>query len=152
MTCPWTYFYNAGLNMSPPDSFMFKLSSTGIFHRRVLVFATDCPCGVSCRVLITCLLYVFIAYASVYIFTYILISRYIQEHYLYLSYFHVPNGVLFLPSTVALCVFFHRRNLDLYIEAGYTSVSSVFGAKPLSEWMLVYCWFHPSEHISVKFK
>ena len=32
--------------------------STSIFYRRVPGFATDCPCGVWCRGLTTCLLYV----------------------------------------------------------------------------------------------
>ena len=36
---------------------MFRLSSR-IFYRGLLYFATDCPCGVWCRGLNTCLLYV----------------------------------------------------------------------------------------------
>ena len=56
--CPWTFRLNIGLNTSPSDSFVsFKFPSR-IFCRRVPGFATDCPCGVWCRGLTTCLLYV----------------------------------------------------------------------------------------------
>ena len=57
--CPWTFRLNIGLNTSPSDSLcvIFKFPSR-IFCRRVPGFATDCPCGVWCRGLTTCLLYV----------------------------------------------------------------------------------------------
>ena len=45
-------------NMVPSDPFKSRLSTQLIFCRGVLDFATDCPCGVWCRGLITCLLHV----------------------------------------------------------------------------------------------
>ena len=58
--CPWTFSLNIGLNMFPLDSFMSCLFTfpTRIFYRGVPGFATDCPCGVWCRGLTTCPLYV----------------------------------------------------------------------------------------------
>ena len=57
--CPWTFRLNIGLNTSPSDSFVLYLNfPSRIFCRRVPGFATDCPCGVWCRGLTTCLLYV----------------------------------------------------------------------------------------------
>ena len=38
--------------------YVTSIYSTGIFYRGVSGFVTDCPCGVWCRGLITCLLYV----------------------------------------------------------------------------------------------
>ena len=56
---PWTFFLNIGLNMLPSGSFMSGLHSLlGMFYRGVPGFATDCPCGVWCRGLTTCLLHV----------------------------------------------------------------------------------------------
>ena len=52
---PWTFSLNIGLNMLPLAKFTFH---TRIFYRGVPGFATDCPCGVWCRGLTTCLLYV----------------------------------------------------------------------------------------------
>ena len=54
---PWTFSLNIGLNMLPLDSIMSCLHSL-LFYRGVPGFATDCPCGVWCRGLTTCLLYV----------------------------------------------------------------------------------------------
>ena len=59
--CPWIFFKNIGFNMVPSDPFMSHLQcsySTRIFCRGVSGSATDCPCGVWCRVLTTCLLHV----------------------------------------------------------------------------------------------
>ena len=57
--CPRTFSLNIGLNMFPLDSFMLCLHSLiGYFIRGVPGFATDCPCGVWCRGLTTCPLYV----------------------------------------------------------------------------------------------
>ena len=61
MLCPWTFFQNIGFNMNmvPSEPFMSPSSySTWIFCRGVSGFATDCPCGVWCRGLTTCLLHV----------------------------------------------------------------------------------------------
>ena len=55
--CPWTFFENIGFNTVWTDPFMSHLA-TWIFCRGVLGFATDCPCGVWCRGLTTCLLHV----------------------------------------------------------------------------------------------
>ena len=49
----------------------FGLLSTIIFYRRVPGFATDFPCGVWCRGLITCLLYVGYFYLFIYLFLFI---------------------------------------------------------------------------------
>ena len=61
-TCfrPWTFPLNVKLNMLPSDSFVscLHLFSTRIFYKWVPGFATDYPCGVWCRGLTTCLLYV----------------------------------------------------------------------------------------------
>ena len=57
--CPWIFSLNIGLNMFPLDSFMSCLHSlTRILYRGVPGFATDCPCGVWCRGLTICPLYV----------------------------------------------------------------------------------------------
>ena len=48
-----------GLIILPPDSFMSKLySQLWLVFSAVVGFATDCPCGVSCRGLTICLLYI----------------------------------------------------------------------------------------------
>ena len=56
----WTFLLNIGLNMIHSGSFVSVLFrfSTNIFYREVPGFATNCPCGVWCRGLTTCLLYV----------------------------------------------------------------------------------------------
>ena len=56
--CPWTFSLNIGLSMFPLASFVMFTFPTRIFYRGVPGFATDCPCGVWCRGLTTCLLYV----------------------------------------------------------------------------------------------
>ena len=57
--CPWTFFENIGFNTVLTDPFMSHLATQlGIFCRGVSGFATDCPCGVWCRGLTTCLLHV----------------------------------------------------------------------------------------------
>ena len=58
--CPWTFFENIGFNTVLTDPLMSHLSSysTWIFCRGVSGFATDCPGGVWCRGLTTCLLHV----------------------------------------------------------------------------------------------
>ena len=58
--CPWTFSLNIGLNMFPLDSFMPCLHSplghsTGEFQALQLIVR---PCGVWCRGLTTCPLYV----------------------------------------------------------------------------------------------
>ena len=55
---PWTLSLNIGLNLFPSDSFVMFTSPASIFYRGAPGFATDCPCGVRCRGLTTCLLYV----------------------------------------------------------------------------------------------
>ena len=50
--CPWTVFRNIG------PLYVTCSYSTWIFCRGVSGFANDCPCGVWCRGLTTCLLYV----------------------------------------------------------------------------------------------
>ena len=54
--CPWTFFENIGFNTMLTD--VTSSYSTWIFCRGVSGFATDCPCGVWCRGLTTCLLHV----------------------------------------------------------------------------------------------
>ena len=56
--CPWTFFQNIGFNMVPLDPFMSHVYSTWIFCRGVSGLASDCPSGVWCRGLTTCLLHV----------------------------------------------------------------------------------------------
>ena len=56
--CPGTFRLNIGLNTSPSDSFVSYLNSHLGYSAGVPGFATDCPCGVWCRGLTTCLLYV----------------------------------------------------------------------------------------------
>ena len=50
--CPWTFFENIGY------IYVTSNYSTWIFCRGVSGFTTDCPCGVWCRGLTTCLLHV----------------------------------------------------------------------------------------------
>ena len=52
---PWTFSLNIWLNMLPSDCFM---SCLHVCYRVVPGFATDCSCGVWCRGLATCLLYI----------------------------------------------------------------------------------------------
>ena len=58
--CPWTFFENIGFNTVLTGGPLYVTSSysTWIFCRGVSGFATDCPCGVWCRGLTTCLLHV----------------------------------------------------------------------------------------------
>ena len=57
--CHRTFFQNIRFNMVPSDPFMSHSYSTWIFCRGVVSgFAIDCPCGVWCRGLTTCLLHV----------------------------------------------------------------------------------------------
>ena len=57
--CPWTFFKNFKFNMVPSDPFMSHLATQlGYFVIWVSGFATDCPCGIWCHGLTTCLLHV----------------------------------------------------------------------------------------------
>ena len=56
--CPWTFFENIGFNTVLTDPYVTSSYSTWIFCRVVSGLATDCPCGVWCRGLTTCLLHV----------------------------------------------------------------------------------------------
>ena len=57
--CPWTFFENIGFNTVLMDNLYVTSSySTWIFCRGVSGFAIDCPCGVWCHGLTTCLLHV----------------------------------------------------------------------------------------------
>ena len=50
--CPWKFFQNIRFNVVPLDPF------TRILYRGVSGFPTDCPCGIWCCGLTTCLLYI----------------------------------------------------------------------------------------------
>ena len=54
----WTFSLNIGLNILHGLLYVMFTFPTRIFYRGVSGFATDCPCGVWCRGLTTCLLYV----------------------------------------------------------------------------------------------
>ena len=51
----WEYWIQHGTN---GPLYVTSIYSTWIFYRGVSGFATDCPCGVRCRGLTTCLLHV----------------------------------------------------------------------------------------------
>ena len=56
--CPVTSFLKIGLSRLPSDSFLSNVYSQRVFYKGVPGFATDCLCGVWCRGLTTCFLYV----------------------------------------------------------------------------------------------
>ena len=57
--CPWAFFQNIGFNMVPSEPlYVTSRYSTKIFYRGVSGLETDCSCGIWCRGLTTCLLYV----------------------------------------------------------------------------------------------
>ena len=126
--------------------------STSLFHwltfilgyRVVPGFATDCACGVWCRGLTTCLLYVgplfkisfkrqlvskcdimetlvFIIFNSLYAHIYVYVYVYMIIPCFCLPYFQVSNGTLFLPGTTVL---FLSINVVLTLS---TSVVSLGG-------------------------
>ena len=97
--------------------------STRIFYRGVSGFATDCPCGVWCRGLTTCLLYVGP------LFGYLLLNNswavgltcwIVNSHYFFL-YFDIYNCICLYTSYYFLAVSsilntFHRRSLYTFYD------------------------------------
>ena len=53
---PWTFFKNIYGTIGP--HYIPSSNSTRVFYRGVSGFGTDCPCGVWCRGLTTCFLYI----------------------------------------------------------------------------------------------
>ena len=87
--------------------YVTSIYSTKIFYRGVSGFATDCPCGVCCRGLTTCLLYVGP------LFVYLLLNNswavgltywLVNSHYYFFLYFDIYNCICLNTSYYFLAV------------------------------------------------
>ena len=106
--------------------------STSIFYQGVLGFATDCPCGVWCRGLITCFLYVGPRFGNLVRNDNGLGSlTYLEQHLhcfpLCFTYILVPNTMVIL--YIHLCclhVLTSTLLLSFYIDVGPLLLEAVF--------------------------